>query len=141
MRKTAIFDYERKRSVLRHGTRAVLCLESELPLGTCTLALHAREMAGVLLAHAERVYLSEATRELEDLVGAGRGFAFRPHHFLFTAHVAHVPRGVCMTLSLRYAVGEQVRLFQQKMTYWTVDGAYRYRREARGKSVAQNNAL
>ena len=141
MRKTAIFDYERTRIVLRHGTRAALCLESELPRGECTLARHAREMAQALWAHAERAYLPAAASELEDLVGAGRGFAFRPHHILFTAHVTRATRGVCMTLSLRYTAGGEVRFFQHKKTDWTADGAYRYRREARGKGVAQNNDL
>ena len=137
MKKTLDFTCERTRTVLRHGTRAALYFARELPLGDSALARHAREMAQALLAHAERVWLVEAANELERFAEAGRGFAFRPHHILFTAHVCRAARGVCMTFSLRYTAGERERLCQQKKTYWTADGAYR---QKRGR-IVKNDAL
>ncbi len=132
MRKAPVFEYERERITLRYGTRAVLCLERELPCWDAVAARHARELSQAIFAHAEREYLPVAAAELEALVLAGRGFAFLPHRVRFTAHITSVGTGLCMKLSLCHLVGGEVRMAQNARELWTADGAYRRRRVPKG---------
>lgn len=128
MRKTPVFTYERERITLRHGARAALVLERECPASDCAAAHHAREIAKRLFAHAEREYLPVAAQELEQLVAAGRGFAFARHRLRFTARLLRAGEGLCMKLSLCYTVGSEVRVQQAVQSFWTADGTYRCRR-------------
>ncbi len=144
MRKAVVFAHETRRVTRRHGARAVLCFESELPVGESVAARHARALSEALLAHAEREYLPVAARELEDLVGAGRGFAFTPHRVVFRARIASEGAGLCMQLSLLYTVGGEVRAAQRTQSFWTADGTYRCRRAPRGrksKSAVEKSLL
>lgn len=138
MEKVAVFTYERERVTLSCGTRAVLVLESELPVCECAAAHHTREMAKRLFAHAEREYFPVAERELEDLVAAGRGFAFARHRLCFTARLLPMDAGLCMKLSLRYTVGSEVRAQQAVQSFWTADGAHRCRRVKKQKKSTNN---
>ena len=114
--------------MLRCGTRAALVFERELPVGDCAAARHASELAAALLAHAEREYFPAAASELEGLVRAARGYAFKPHRLQLTVCLDPAGAGLCMRTSLCYTVGGEVRLAQSTHSFWTADGAYRLRR-------------
>ena len=142
MRKTPVFTYERERITLRHGARAALVLERECPASDCVAARHAKEISSALFAHAEREYFPVAARELEQLVAAGRGFAFTAHRIFFRARLIGAGAGRCMQLSLLYSVGGEVRLAQSAKSFWTADGTHRYKRvprEKRGKLPSKSN--
>lgn len=138
MRKTPVFTYERERITLRHGARAALVLERECPASDCVAARHAKEMSQALFAHAEREYFPVAAAELEQLVAAGRGFAFARHRLCFTARLLPMDAGLCMKLSFRYTVGSEVRAQQAVQSFWTADGAHRCRRVKKQKKSTNN---
>jgi len=133
MRKTPVSEQKIERVTLRHGTRAALVLVRELPVADCAAAQHARELSDALFAHAEREYFPVAAKELEVLVGAGRGYAFVPHRVLFRARLTRAGAGMRLSLSLCYAVGDEVRTAQSASSLWTADGRYHLRRAPRKK--------
>ena len=128
MEKAVVLPFEKGKEVWRHGARVSLVLEYELPVGEMPMVRHAQALAQAFAQHAAREYFPEAARELEALVGAGRGFAFLPHRLQFLAHATREGNGFCMTLSLCYTAGGAVRLWQEKRTFWTADGAWRCRK-------------
>lgn len=133
MRKTSVLEHKIERVTLRHGTRAALAFLRELPVLDCAAAQHARELSDALFSHAEREYFPVAAKELEALVGAGRGYAFLPHRVIFRARLTHAGAGMRLWLSLCYAVGDEVRTAQTASSLWTADGRYHLRRAPRKK--------
>ncbi|MBO7341688.1 MAG: hypothetical protein J6U87_03300 [Clostridia bacterium] len=126
---------------LRHGTRAVLCFESELPVGECVAVRHAREISAALLSHAEREYLPVAAAELESLVGAGRAFAFSPHKLRFCARIAPAGAGLCLQLSLCYEAGGEVHLSQSAQSLWAAGGNVRCKKMPRVRKNKQDRGV
>ena len=137
MRKTPILEFESARVTLCCGTRAALYLESKLPRGDCAAVRHAKALCEAFFAHASERYLPVAARELEALVAAGRGYAFRPHRLQFAARITPVGKGLCMRLSLVYVAGDEVRMSQCAESFWTADGAYRFRRLPKNKEKTE----
>jgi len=127
MKKELFFEQIRSRVTLRHGSRAALLFECELPVGDTSLSHHTQELAAALRAHAERVYLPVAAAELARLAGVGRGYDFIPHRVQFCAK-AHPARGrVQLELTLRYTTGKQTQLLQNVRHWWSAEGEYRLR--------------
>ena len=133
MRKATVSEQKNERVTLRHGTRAALVCERELPVAECVAARHARELSDALLSHAERAYFPVAAAELESLCGAGRGYAFKPHRLIFRARLKPAGAGMQLWLSLCYTVGDEVRIAQSASSLWTADGRYRLCRVPRKK--------
>lgn len=141
MEKTPVFEQKRQVLTHAHGARAVLRIEGELPLSDCAAARHAAALFEAFCTHAKEQYFPVAASELEALVGASRGYAFSLHRLSFVARVTRVRAGMCLALSLCYTVGDEVRLWQEKKTYWTADGAYRYLRPPRARKGAKRKML
>ena len=127
MKNTLNFETNKTRIRLRCGTREVLALEGELPVGETPLACHLRELAQRIFDHAEQAYLPEARGELEQLACAGRGYDFAPHRLQFCAKASPAHGRVRVELSLQYKGGAGVLLAQHARQIWSADGAYRLR--------------
>ena len=141
MKKSDVWSCERTCRRHCHGTRAILIEECILPTGDSKAATHLQALAELLLSHAKRTYLPQATKELEQMVKNGRGYAFTPITVRLFTDSRQVPGGMCVTLSLQCAQGK-TPLASQRATYlWSADGSYQKpfstRKKRRKKSHEQ----
>lgn len=125
MKNTQFLQQEKTRVALRSGSRTALVLERDLPIGDTPLARHAKELAGALCDHAERVYLPAAAAQLALRASAGRGYDFTPHRVCFRVSAEKWRGRIRVLLSLHYTVGEEILLAQQAHQVWCASGNYR----------------
>ncbi len=126
---------EKKRRVLRHGGRAVLFLELELPCGGSALCQHARALSTALGEYAVGVLLPVAMSELEEAVVTARGYAFFPHRYAVSFQTAQVYGGVRVTLCATHERGREICSFRTLVMHWSADGALQMKQRGGRKCV------
>ena len=134
MKKSDIWSCKRTCRRHCHGTRTVLIEECTLPTGKSKAAEHLQTLAELLLSHAERTYLPQATKELELMVENGRGYAFTPITVRIFSEIQEVKWGVQVTLSLQCTQGDTPLSSQSAVYLWSADGLYQQPVSARKKS-------
>ncbi len=125
MKKELFAECEHIRYTYRHGGRAVLHVQAELPQGESALHAHVRAMVSALCGFAERELLPEACRLLEEAVQAGKGYSFAAHRYRITLKTDTV-RGllaVKLVATLQKGARQEECDRRELIGFWTRDGA------------------